>query len=144
MKIEIFNLCDFASYDGSGKLNVIGVFDTIWAREAPFVYDLCTLAIRIRFEKLEEGVKKLKISFVDADGKSILPVMEPQVLAQVPPNMSSSTVHVVSMMSQTRFPSFGDYSVHLAVEGRQEASTPLWVRQNLITPPHFQRAAPSA
>jgi hypothetical protein len=135
MKVEIFSLCDFASADVGGKLNVIGIFDGIWAKEAPTTYGLCTLAARIRFEKIEEGLKKIKISLVDDDGKPIMPAMEMQVLVQVPPNGSNAIAQVVSIIQQLKLPSFGEYSIDLAIDGRQEASTPLYVRQMPLIPP---------
>jgi uncharacterized protein DUF6941 len=138
MKVEIFSLCDFASADGSGKLNIIGVFDTIWAREVPATHGLCALAIRIRFEKIEEGLKKIKISFVDIDGNPIMPAMEMQTQVQIPPHLQQANVQVVSLIPQIKFLNFGEYSIDLAIDSRQEASTPLNVRQLPIIPPHFQ------
>ncbi len=103
MKVEIFTLCDFASYDAGGKLNVIGVFDSIYAREAPATYGLCALAIRIRFDKIEEGLKKLKISFVDSDGNPVMPAMEMQIQVQIPPLLQQANVQVVLLIPQLKF-----------------------------------------
>lgn len=142
MKVEILSLCDFASADAGGKLNIIGVYNTLWAREAPATHGLCALVARLRFEKIEEGLKKIKISFVDADGNPIMPVMETQVPVQANPWESSAIAQVVSVMSQLRLPSFGEYSIDLAVDGRQESSTPLFLRQAPTIPPHLQRPLP--
>jgi hypothetical protein len=141
MKVEIFTLCDFASADAGGKLNVIGIFDTIWARELPATYGLCAIAIRIRFDKIEEGLKKLKLSFVDSDGNPVMPGMEMQIQVQVPPPLQQSNAQVVFLIPQIKFSSFGEHSIDLAIDGRQEASTPLIVRQLPIIPPHFQTPA---
>lgn len=138
MKVEIFTLCDFASSDAGGKLNVIGVFDSIYAREAPATYGLCALAIRIRFDKIEEGLKKLKISFVDSDGNPVMPAMEMQIQVQIPPLLQQANVQVVFLIPQVKFSNFGEYSVDLAIDSRQEASTPLYVRQLPTIPPHLQ------
>ncbi len=71
MKVEIFTLCDAATSHG-GKLNILGSFDMIIIKQTPIVYPSCSVAIKLRIEKIEEGNKKLRISFVDADGKYIL------------------------------------------------------------------------
>lgn len=142
MKVEIFSLCDFASADASGKLNIIGVFDTVWAKNVPAVHGLFTLVARIRFDRIEEGLKKIKISFVDADGNAIMPVIETQVSVQTGPFGTSPIAQVVSLMSQIRLPNFGEYSVDLAVDGRQEASTPLFLREAPTIPPHLQTQLP--
>jgi hypothetical protein len=136
MKVEIFSLCDFASADAGGKLNIIGVFDSIYAKEVPATHGLCALAIRIRFDRIEEGLKKLKISFVDSDGNPVMPSMEMQIQVQIPPLFQEANVQVVFLIPQLKLPSFGEYSVDLAIDGRQEASTPLNVRQLPIIPPH--------
>ena len=143
MKVEIFSLCDFASADGSGKLNIIGVFDTIWAREVPATHGFCALAIRIRFDKIEEGLKKFKVSFIDSDGNPIMPAMEMQIQVQIPPQVQQANVQVVFLIPQLKLPNFGEYSIDLAVDSRQEASTPLDVRQLPIIPPHSQTPSQS-
>jgi hypothetical protein len=134
MKVEIFTLCDFASADSGGKLNVIGVFDEIWARAVPAAHPLCALAIRIRFDKIEDGLKKLKISFGDADGNLVMPTMEMQMQVHIPPPLQQGNAQVVFLIPQMKFANFGEYSIDLAIDGRQEASTPLFVRQIPTTP----------
>jgi hypothetical protein len=64
MKVELFALCDAATADAGGKLNILGVFDRLNAREAPVTHPLCALAVRLRFERLEEGQKRVRVSFV--------------------------------------------------------------------------------
>ena len=92
MKAEIFCLCDFAAADSGGKLTIVGVFDTIWAREVPATHGLCALALRIRFERIEEGLKKLKVSFIDSDGNPVMPAMEMQIPVQIPPHLQQAHI----------------------------------------------------
>jgi hypothetical protein len=142
VKVEILNICDFASTDAAGRLTILGVFNGIWAKEKPVVYGLCALAIRIRFDKVEDGLKKLKIAFVDADGKPVMPVIETQVQIQFVPWEPTATAQLVTLISQLRFPNFGEYSIDLAIDGRQEASTPFYVHQTTSLPPHLQPQPP--
>jgi hypothetical protein len=142
MRVEIFSLCDFASADASGKLTIVGVFDTIWAREVPATHGLCAIALRIRFDRIEEGLKKLKISFIDWDGNPVMPAMELQIQVQIPPIVQQANVQVVFLIPQLKLPHFGEYAVDLAVDSRQEASTPLFVRQVPIIPPLPQTPPP--
>src|ERR1700722_7103309 len=128
MKVEIFSLSDFASADAGGKLNIIGVFNTIFAGQLPAAQALCVLAIRMRFERIEAGFKKLKIAFVDADGRAVMPVIDTQIHVQLPPDSPFATAHLCLTMQQIKLPNFGEYSIDLAVDGKQEASTPLYVR----------------
>jgi hypothetical protein len=138
MKVEIFSLCDFASTDITGKLNVIGIFDTINAREVPATHGLCALAVRIRFDKIEEGLKKLKVSFIDSDGNPVMAAVEMQIQVLIPSPLQQANVQVVFLIPQIKFLNFGEYEIALAIDGRQEGSTPISVRQLPIMPPHSQ------
>jgi Family of unknown function (DUF6941) len=129
MKVEIFTLCDAATTDSGGKINILGSFDHIWGNTTPITYPLCALALKIRFEKLEEGQKRIALSFIDADGKSVMPTLNAQIQVRVGPNEISATVPISLIVQQINLPHFGEYSIGLAVDGRQEASIPLFVRR---------------
>jgi|ERR1044071_10456 hypothetical protein len=141
MKVEIFTLCDFANTDAAGKLNVLGSFDRINASTMPLVYPLCCLAIKIRFERLEEGPKMIRIAFIDADGNQVMRV-DAQMHVQFQPGESSATAPLVIGMPQIKLSNFGDYLIDLAVDGRQEASIPLFVRQVAQPPQSSPPIAP--
>ena len=128
MKIEILTLCDAATNNG-GKLNILGSFDHIFGRETPITYPLCALAIKLRFEKIEQGSKCLRISFVNADGKSVIPTLDQTFTVNVPPNESTASAALVLIIQQIKLENFGDYSIDLAIDGRLEGSIPLSVRQ---------------
>jgi hypothetical protein len=128
MKIELFTLSDFAA-DYGGKLSVVGVFDTLFARQAPVVHPAWSIAVKIRFEKIEEGKKKIRLSISDADGKTVLPPLEMSVDANTPPNQHTGTFQIVANIGGVKFDQFGEYSIDLAIDGRHEASIPLFVRQ---------------
>ena len=128
MDIEAFLLCDCAT-DSIGKLNVLGAFDTIGAKQAPVVYPACTVAARIRFAKIEEGIHRIRINIIDADGKSIGPKIEDNINVRIPPNEDSFAANLILNIQRMKLEDFGDYRVDLAIDGRQEASVPLKVRQ---------------
>lgn len=129
MKVEIFTLCDAATADSGGKLNILGSFDRINAGGIPVTHPLCALAMKLRFERLEEGPKRIRISFVDSDGTAIMPTLEAGTQVNFPPNESSVTACFVLQIQQLKLPNYGEYSIDLAVDGRHEASIPLFVKQ---------------
>ncbi|MGR3320223.1 MAG: DUF6941 family protein [Candidatus Anammoxibacter sp.] len=128
MKIEIFTLCDAAT-NSDGKLNILGSFSHIFGKEAPITHPLCALAIKLRFEKIEQGSKRLRISFVNADGKPVIPTLEQTFTVNVHPNESTANVNLVLLIQQLKLENFGDYSIDLAIDGRLEGAIPLAVRQ---------------
>ena len=128
MKTEIFTLCDAATEAGS-KLNLLGSFDHIHARETPVTHPLCAIAIKIRFAKIEEGNHRLKITFVDADGKLVLPSLDASIAVRCGDDESTVAANVVLCIQQLKLQSFGEYSIDLAIDGRLEGSIPLYVKR---------------
>ena len=128
MKVEIFTLCDAATADVGGKLNILGSFDRLHASGVPVTHPICSLAIKLRFARLEEGMKRVRISFMDADGKSVMPTLEANTQVNFPPEEHSVTACLVLQIQQLKLPNYGEYSIDLAIDGRQEASIPLFVR----------------
>ena len=127
MKIELFTLCDAAT-DSGGKLNILGSFDHISAKEIPAIHPFCAIAIKIRFAKIEEGNHKLKITIADADGKLVIPGLDASLAIRFG---SEETVaaNVVMLIQKIKFEQFGEYTIDLAIDGRQEGSIPLYVLQ---------------
>ncbi|MCU0784709.1 MAG: hypothetical protein MUF81_11830, partial [Verrucomicrobia bacterium] len=66
MNIQVAVLCDAAT-DDNGKLNFLGAFDTIYARELPAIHPQCAVALRVTFLSGDEGKRQMKLNFVDAD-----------------------------------------------------------------------------
>src|SRR5205823_601649 len=127
MKVEIFTLCDAATVDAAGKLNILGSFDRLFAREAPVMHPQCALAVKLRFERVEEGRKRIRIAFVDSDGASVMPTLDATTEVQFRGNEPSVTVPLALVIHQLRLPTFGDYSIDLAIDDRHEASIPIVV-----------------
>lgn len=127
MKVELFALCDFAA-DYAGKLNVVGIFDSIFTRQMPAVHPHCCLAVKLRFDKIEEGAKKLRLSISDDDGKPVLPAIEIGITVAMPPEARTNAIQVVANIGGMKVEAYGEYAIDLAVDGRHEGSIPLFVR----------------
>lgn len=128
MKVELFAMCDAAT-DSGGKLNILGVFDTIGAQRMPIVQPRCAIAIKIRFERIERGEHRIKLNIIDQDGKLVIPSLDGPLNINFPDTVSSGTAQMILDLQNLRFDKFGEFSIDLAVDGRQEASIPLFVRQ---------------
>ena len=75
MNIQVAVVCDAAA-DYSGKLNILGAFDTIFASSFPATHPQCAVALRLVFQRIEEGSHKLRMNFVDADGRFVMPSID--------------------------------------------------------------------
>jgi hypothetical protein len=129
MNVDVFTLCDFAQNTPGNKMNIVGTFNRIFARQIPAVHPLCALAVLMRFEQIEQGTKNIRVSIIDSDGRPVVPILEAQLNVQISPKESDTSVPLAVVIQQISLPRFGEYSVDLAVDGRQEASIPLYVLQ---------------
>ena len=130
MNIEAFLLCDAAT-DQQGKLNILGAFDNIWAKELPTTHPACAITARIRFEKEkdEAGNHPIRINIIDEDGKPIGPNLQGTINVNVGGDMDSSITNIVLNIQRLKLENYGQYRIDLEVDGNMKASLPLHVRE---------------
>ncbi|UCE98961.1 MAG: hypothetical protein JSV82_07205 [Planctomycetota bacterium] len=128
MNIEAFLLCDCAT-DSQGKLNVLGAFDSIYAKQVPVVYPACTIAARIRFSKIEEGQHSIRINVIDEDGREVAPRLENKISVKAPDGVDSSVVNLILNLQRLKLEDYGEYRIDLAIDNRLEGSLPFSVRK---------------
>ena len=128
MDIQVAVLCDAAT-DYKGKLSLLGTFNSVHTRELPANYPQCSIVLRVVFKLVEEGSHKLRINFVDEDGKFVMPSIELPFEVKVPENDSFAYRNFILNIQRLKFEKFGQHAVDIAIDGRQEASIPLEVKQ---------------
>ena len=126
MEVEIFALCDAAT-DQAGKLNILGAFDRIGIRKLPVVYPHCAIALRIRFDRIEEGSHRVRINVVNADGQPLTPGFDSQFTVRFPPDGQSVCANLVLQINSLKFETPGQYAIDLAIDGRHDKSLPLYI-----------------
>ena len=112
MNIQVAVLCDAAT-DDNGKLNLLGSFDTIYAPQLPAVHPQCAVALRVTFMSGDEGERKLKLNFVNADGRAIMPPIEIPVTVALPDDAYFLTRNFIVNIQQLKFTEAGLYSVDI-------------------------------
>jgi Family of unknown function (DUF6941) len=133
MNIQVAVLCDAAT-DDNGKLNILGAFDTIYTPHLPAVHPQCSIALRITFGHEDEGSHNLRLNFVDADGRSIMPSIDIPVQVQIPGDSHFGTRNFVVNIQQLKFEGPGLYSIDLSKDDQSQASIPLLVKHNPPAP----------
>ena len=128
MNIEAFLLCDAAT-NRQGRLNVLGVFDDIFVKQMPAVYPACAVAVRIRFEKIEEGSHPVKILIIDEDGKSISPKLEGNISVKVAKGADSVAINSILNIMRLKFEKYGRYRIDLTVDNQLKGCLPFCVRE---------------
>ena len=138
MTIQIAVLCDAAT-DYNGKLNLLGTFDTILTNQLPAVHPQCSVALRMSFSRIEEGQHKVKMNFVDEDGRFVMPSIDTMVDVTVPDDANFIVRNFIINIQQLKFDKPGQYSIDIALNNRQELSIPLLVKMQ--TPGEFPPSA---
>jgi len=128
MNIETFLLCDAAT-DSIGKLNILGAFDGLNVQNFPLVLPQCSVAVRIRLQRIEQGAHKITIHFIDDDGKFIIPPLDGGFEMNIGGNERSGVANMIINMQNLNFEHAGEYALVLAVDGKEISRLPLQVRQ---------------
>ena len=126
MEIQVAALCDSA-VDYSGKLCLLGAFDTILAQSLPAVHPQCSIALRLVFRKEEEGTHSVRVNFVDEDGKSIIPPLETLLEVLLPEDFYFATNNLILNLQQLNFQKEGLYSIDVSIDGSNNISIPLQI-----------------
>jgi hypothetical protein len=127
MNIQVAVLCDAANED-SGKLNLLGAFDTIYAPQLPAVHPQCAVALRVTFMSGDEGARQLKLNFVNADGRAIMPPIEIPVAVALPDDVHFFTRNFIVNIQQLKFAEAGLYSVDVRLDDKSQGNIPLSVK----------------
>jgi hypothetical protein len=127
MTIQVAVLCDAAT-DYNGKLNLLGTFDTIYAPQLPAHHPQCSVALRIAFDRMEEGDHHLAVHFVDEDGQPILPGTEVPVDVTFPSDATFISRNFIVNIQQLKFEKTGLYSVNVVLDDEQLCGIPLAVK----------------
>ncbi len=127
MNVEVFVLCDAAT-DSQGKLNILGAFDTLFLQNVPAVHPQCSVAARLRWERIEGEDHKLAIHVVNQDGKAVIPPLEGNIKVGFPQNESTAITNIILNIQGLKLENFSEHSVDLVVDAKHEASLPLYVK----------------
>ena len=134
MDVDLAVIADAANVSQEGKLNILGVFDTIWARVFPFRHASMVFVLRVRADFTEQGAHRLEVRLIDDDGGQLFKAEGPLQVAGGEPGRPVKP-HVVMGLSGISFPKPGDYSFEIIVDDRHMKSVPLFVVESLPMPP---------
>ena len=126
MELDFALIADAANVSQEGKLNILGIFDTIWAREFPVRHAAMVFVLRVKADFTDQGSHTLEVRLLDADGEQLFRAEGP---IQVPGSAPGRPVkpHVIMGLSGVSFRSPGDYSFEVMIDGHHLKSVPLYI-----------------
>lgn len=120
MRARFALLADYANQTADGKLNIMGVFNSITAASVPAVHAQLSLVVGLETEPTDRGqAKEIAIRLLDADGAELLALTTTvQIPADAP--LVGNMPQIVSLTG-VRLERFGDYSFYVTVNGEPKA-----------------------
>ncbi len=133
MELDFALIADAANVSQEGKLNILGIFDTIWAREFPVRHAAMVFVLRVKADFTDQGSHTLEVRLLDADGEQLFRAEGP---IQVPGSAPGRPVkpHVIMGLSGVSFRSPGDYSFEVMIDGHHLKSVPLYIMEAPAAP----------
>ena len=129
MKVLVAAVADHAWVE-NGCLTLCRAFDSINVDKFPYAIPRMSIALRLLINRLEVGDHKLNISLTDADGQKLIN-SDIKINFQLPQVSVPEASFSFALNGQNiTFQKPGDYVVNILVDGRLEASIPLYVREN--------------
>ena len=117
-------LADAANKSG-GKLNMLGVFDKIWASSFPATHRRLALILRLEFHSSEAGqTKEIEIVFVNADGKRLSGRKGQFVVGELGGLLRAHDDQIIEI-ENLPLPAAGDYEFQILVGGEPRFTIPL-------------------
>lgn len=128
MDVDLALLCDAATVDASGKLNILGIFDRIGVKELPARHGRLALVLRFRGDVSDVGEHEVEITVDDPEGDRIF---QADGKLRIGANSRSARegMRVPQIVNFDRmvFENEGRYLFDVKVDGVHQAAVPLVV-----------------
>jgi hypothetical protein len=139
MEIDLALLADAATVDGSGKLNILGVFDRISATAFPAKHPRLSLILRLTASMNEAGDHEVEIALKDPDGEEMGRINGTIAVGFGPTDTGGRvTVPQVINMDGLVFTKEGRYSFNVQIDGNHHVSVPLFLHKAVPPSPVAQ------
>jgi len=127
MDVQVAVLADYANIAAGDKLNVMGIFDTLFAPAFPTVHPFMVLALRLRLG-YEDGGKThdLAVSLRDEDGREYLRAAAKVKVSRIEPGRFQNVNQVINFAGMG-FGKSGTYAFHIAWGGVEKTRVDLVV-----------------
>ena len=114
MRAKYSFVCDAANISKANTLNALGIFNHISAQKFPWKHSRFTYVANILFHQNEEGDHTFKLTFVDEDGKEIIPPLNGEIKV-APPTFSTN---IMLEINNIQFSKAGTYQIDLTIDNQ--------------------------
>lgn len=139
--VPVAVLAEYASVTADGKLNILGIFDTIYGTSLPVETSGLRLVMQMQTEPQDRGTAvAIAIRMLDAHGHNLLPHPLQRLIVpeQLPPHVNRPQV---VEFNGVHFEDFGDYVFTISVNEEEKARVPFRVVRKPDPPGAVNEAA---
>lgn len=125
MQITLAVLADAANLSREGKLNILGVFDAIYAPKFPVVHPQLQVVLRLAAGVDEAaGRKRLELQLIDADGHKLLQLGGELALPELRAGEPFLACQIITL-NNLKLDRPGEYRFDVFSDGRLVGEIPL-------------------
>lgn len=125
MELILGVVADAANRAVGDKLNILGVFHSIFSAQFPVVHPHLALALEFRAAPLEKGRSfDFEITLRGPDGQAVMQIGGQMQISQDAP-MLSPIVPMDINLNNCQFPVEGNYRFEISVNGERKGEVPL-------------------
>ena len=129
MKVTLAVLADAANITREGKLNIMGIFDSIQVQQFPVTHPQMQLVMRFEADISEAGKKKkVEVQLMDDDGKRLFVLGGEFTFGPGRPGDAIGSNHILTI-NMMKFERPGDYEFKILINDELKAEIPLKVLQ---------------
>lgn len=129
MEITLAVCCDAANVSREGKLNLLGIFNSIHAAEFPCTHPHLALVLRVEARLGEEGTYPLEIRLVDEDGQQLFHINGQLSLQGAEPGRPM-TAQTIMDINNLQLPRPGTYAFEVILGGRRARTVDIHALRN--------------
>ena len=133
MEIDLALIADAATIDGSGKLNILGVFDRIETQGFPARHGRLSLILRFAGTLSDAGRHQMRIALKAPSGEELLGMEGALQLGPTPVGEGMLIPHVINFDGVV-FPTPGRYAFDVVIDGEHAVAVPLNVGSHRSPP----------
>ena len=130
--IPLALMADYANISREGKLNILGVFDNIYAPSVPALHPQMQLVMTIVADRLEANKEhKIKIELIDADNINTTFQIEGVIKFEPPKSGEDIKINQIIQLNHIVFNEYGEHSIKILLDDEVKSSISL----KIIKPP---------
>lgn len=117
IKLNFLHICDYASFGMGGKLNILGIFESINTPIIPYNHPQMFIVSNISIEKSKKasGYKNKIVKLIYEDGTEISR-MEFSLNVKIPKDKERFVIGSIEQLNGIKFEKYGKYKIQIFVD----------------------------